>query len=123
MGKPKFINEWLDQYGETIKPGDSIRFMTLYGTRIAEVKAIRVIPDPMISMGDNQEKRVVAFEIDSMQVGPEQNPKDKSMGFAPLTEIESHRMWNAHKDIGRQRDWEESLLYKKVHHLKSDKKC
>ena len=98
------LDEWVDAYGETIHPGDSIRFHTLYGVRTVKISKILQIPQSEAFTVIDENSLVVAFFLEPLQVGPEK-------AFKPLEVIPSHSMWRPHKDIGRARRLDELLWY------------
>ncbi|MAG25913.1 hypothetical protein CMI47_10080 [Candidatus Pacearchaeota archaeon] len=103
--------QWIDQYGETVKVGDTIRFFTLYGTRFAVVLDIIGNPKPILPNPWAMD-RPVLFDIEPQQIGPEQ--VYPGVGFAPLARIESDHLWNVSKDVGRERDLSEIVKYESL---------
>jgi hypothetical protein len=89
------VESWTDFYGEVVKVGDTIRFMTLYGARLAVVRAIEQDIDYR-DQGYLLHNPVV-FVIDPFQ------PDGFEDMFAPCSRIVSESTFNPCKWIGRER--------------------
>ena len=91
------FESWTDRYGEVVKVGDTIQFMTLYGHRLAKVLNIYEDIDYYDSIAHIRRLYPVVFLIEPFQ------PEGFEDVFKPVQFIESERTWNPCKWIGRER--------------------